>query len=48
MKTQPMGIRFSTDEKKALEKAAFDDMRKISTMANKIIILWLQKNGYLK
>jgi hypothetical protein len=41
-------IRVKPDTKAALEKAAKDDMRSVSVMAEKILIAWLRANGYLK
>jgi hypothetical protein len=36
------------DVKRALSKAARDDMRSLSSMLTKIIVEYLRKHGYLK
>jgi hypothetical protein len=48
MKTMPVGVRLEPEVKDALERAAKADMRKVSTMASKILTEWLKDNGYLK
>jgi hypothetical protein len=36
------------DVKRALDKAASDDMRSISSLLTKIVVDYLSKRGYLK
>jgi hypothetical protein len=47
-KLNPLGVRLEPDTKAALEKAAADDRRSISSMIDRILIEWLRANGYLK
>ena len=44
----PLGFRVPDDVKSALEKAADDDTRSVSSLALKIIAEWLKAKGYLK
>ncbi len=44
----PLGFRVPDDVKAALEKAAEDDTRSVSSLALKIITDWLKAKGYLK
>ena len=48
MKIEPIGIRFSEDERAALEKAAAKDDRKLSAMARKLVVDGLRRRGYLR
>ena len=47
-KPLPTSVRFPADVKAALEKAAADDTRSVSSMIEKVMTDWLKKNGYLK
>jgi hypothetical protein len=47
-KTPSLGIRVQSETKAALEKAAADDLRTISSLVEKILVEWLRKKGYLK
>lgn len=47
-KTAPISFRLAADKKKALEKAAADDSRSVSSMIEKVLTDWLKANGYLK
>lgn len=47
-KTPSLGIRLQPETKVALEKAAKDDTRSVSSMVEKILTDYLRKNGYLK
>lgn len=47
-KTAPMSFRISAEKKAALEKAATDDSRSVSSMVEKVLTDWLKKNSYLK
>lgn len=47
-KQLPLSFRFPPDKKAALEKAAADDSRSLSSMIEKILTDWLKKGGYLK
>lgn len=44
----PLGFRVPDDVKAALEKAAEDDTRSVSSLALKIITDWLKAKEYLK
>lgn len=46
-KLPSLGIRIPQDTKDALEKAAKDDLRSVSSMVEKIITDWLREKGYL-
>jgi hypothetical protein len=48
VKTPSLGVRVAPETKAALEKAAADDMRSLSSMIEKILVEWLRSNGYLK
>jgi hypothetical protein len=48
MKTEPMGVRFSAEERRALEQAAQNDDRKPAAMIRKIVVDRLRKTGWLK
>jgi hypothetical protein len=47
-KTPSLGVRVRPETKAALEKAASDDLRSVSSLIEKILIEWLRKKGYLK
>jgi len=47
-KSLPVSIRLNPETKAALEKAAKDDMRSLSSLLEKILVEWLRKKGYLK
>ena len=47
-KTPSLGVRVQPETKAALEKAAKDDMRSISSLIEKILVEWLRAKGYLK
>jgi len=47
-KTPSLGIRVQPETKAALEKAAKDDMRSLSSLIEKVLTEWLRENGYLK
>ncbi|WP_185755984.1 hypothetical protein [Brucella anthropi] len=46
-KTNPLGFRVELETKEALEKAAKDDKRSISSLVEIILVEWLQEKGYL-
>ncbi len=46
-RTNSLGIRVMPEIKAALEKAAADDDRTVSAMAERILRQWLQAKGYL-
>lgn len=48
IKTPSLGVRLQPQTKAALEKAAADDMRSVSSLVEKILVEWLRANGYLK
>jgi len=47
-KTPSLGVRVQPDTKAALDKAAKDDLRSVSSLIEKILVEWLRENGYLK
>lgn len=47
-KLAPLGVRLEPDTRAAIEKAAADDRRPLSSMIEKILVEWLRANGYLK
>jgi hypothetical protein len=47
-KTSPVSFRLPKEKKAALEKAAKEDTRSVSSMIEKIITDWLKDHGYLK
>lgn len=46
-KTAALGFRVAEETKEALEKAAKDDDRSVSSMVERILRTWLQDKGYL-
>lgn len=46
-KTNPLGVRVEPDVKTAVEKAAKDDDRSVSSMVERILKAWLTERGYL-
>jgi hypothetical protein len=48
VKSPSLGIRLDLAVKAALEKAAKDDARSVSSLAQKIITEWLKARKYLK
>jgi hypothetical protein len=47
-KTPSLGVRVEPETKAALEKAAKDDLRSVSSLVEKILVQWLRSHGYLK
>lgn len=47
-KTSPIGFRVRPEVKIALEKAAKEDFRSLSSMIEKILAEWLKTHRYLK
>lgn len=47
-KTPSLGIRVQPETKAALEQAAKDDLRSVSSLVEKILVEWLRAKGYLK
>jgi hypothetical protein len=47
IKTPSLGIRIQPDTKAALEKAAKEDLRSVSSLVEKILVEWLRAKGYL-
>lgn len=47
-KTPSLGVRVQPETKAALEKAAKDDMRSVSSLIEKVLVEWLRDKGYLK
>ena len=47
VKTPSLGVRLPAELKAALERAAKDDLRSMSSMVEKILTLHLKANGYL-
>lgn len=46
-KTPSLGVRVQPEVKAALEKAAADDLRSISSLIEKVLTEWLREKGYL-
>lgn len=46
-KTPSLGVRVQPETKAALEKAAKDDLRSVSSLIEKILVEWLREKGYL-
>jgi hypothetical protein len=46
-KTPSLGVRVQPETKAALEKAAKDDLRSVSSLIEKILVGWLRARGYL-
>jgi hypothetical protein len=46
-KTPSLGVRVQPETKAALEKAAKDDLRSISSLIEKILVEWLRQHDYL-
>jgi hypothetical protein len=46
-KTPSLGIRLPPEIKEALQRAAQDDVRSVSSMAEKILTDWLREKGYV-
>lgn len=46
-KTPSLGVRVQPETKAALEAAAKDDMRSVSSLIEKILVEWLRLKGYL-
>ncbi|WP_204165295.1 hypothetical protein [Methylobacterium radiodurans] len=47
-KTPSLGIRVQPETKVALEQAAKDDLRSVSSLVEKILVEWLRTKNYLK
>ncbi len=47
VKDAPLSFRVEADLKAALEKAAKDDRRSVSSMTEKILEEWLKAKGYI-
>jgi hypothetical protein len=47
IKTPSLGIRVQPETKEALERAAKDDLRSVSSLAEKILVERLRSRGYL-
>lgn len=47
-KTAPVSFRLPQAKKAALEKAASEDSRSVSSMIEKILTDWLREKGYLR
>ena len=48
IKTPSLGIRVQPETKAALERAAKDDLRSVSSLIEKILVEWLRAKGYLQ
>ncbi len=48
VKTPSLGIRVQPETKAALEKAAKDDDRTVSSLVERIVREWLREKGYLE
>ena len=48
VKTPSLGVRLQPETKAALDRAAADDDRSVSSMVERILREWLRANGYLE
>jgi len=48
LRSTPLGLRVTPSLKTALEKAAKDDRRSMASMAELILMDWLENKGYLE
>lgn len=46
-KTPSLGVRVQPETKEALERAAKDDLRSVSSLVEKVLVEWLRSKGYL-
>lgn len=46
-KSVPISFRLKSETKQALEKAAEDDCRSVSSLLDKLVSDWLKDKGYL-
>ncbi|MDH2092282.1 ribbon-helix-helix protein, CopG family [Rhizobium pusense] len=47
-KSVPISFRLPPEVKDALEKAAKDDVRSVSSLMEKLVTQWLREHGYMK
>lgn len=47
VRSNPLGVRVAHDIKEALERAARDDDRSMSSLVERILKVWLTEKGYL-
>lgn len=47
-RTNPLGVRVEPEIKEALERAAKDDDRSVSSLVERVLKAWLIDRGYLK
>lgn len=47
-KSVPISFRLPPEVKEALEKAAKEDVRSVSSLMEKVVTQWLRQHGYLK
>ena len=46
-RTNPLGVRVRPEIKEALEKAAADDDRSVSSLVERALLEWLTARGYM-
>ncbi len=46
-RTNPLGVRVEPEIKEALERAAKDDDRSVSSLVERVLKSWLTEKGYL-
>lgn len=46
-RSNPLGVRVDQKVKEALETAAKDDFRTVTSLVEKILVEWLRDKGYL-
>ncbi len=46
-RSAPISFRIEPELKEALERAAKEDMRSVSSMVEKVLTTWLREKGYL-
>jgi hypothetical protein len=47
-KEAPIAFRIDAEVKAALQRAAAEDRRSLSSLMDKILVQWLRANGYLR
>lgn len=45
---KPLGVRMAPETKAALDRAAKEEVRSLSSLIEKILVDWLKARGYLK
>ena len=48
VRSAPISFRIEPELKEALERAAKEDMRSVSSLIEKVLTTWARDNGYLE